>query len=518
MREKSHHQTLRGRDAVARDVKSLSALVGLSPVVQEIMTEWIAIRKFFAARTEKKMLLSYFKAVSEEERIFLTRLLERFEIQFKDDPELMDTTAPSTTEDIIYERAILRSIRLWGKSRGFSFLFPWQLFVEVRHNDDTPLLKAIIHNLTRFPRFRNLPAFIDLLSSSLGESRVKYSPLAVQYVTLLTDLHFGTAKHQFPTQQDLAGALGCTQEALSKIERGFTYLSVIEPRYLVNMGKLGFQAMRILHATPLPRNFQPFTLRTYPMDRETSLSVLYLPLGSILKKQLPEGKISPLHHYRISRTFEQLHPKPDQSWLHPVRLRGEYAEIVPPPRRGIWFDLTPDPGSAHRSMVDFRILDQIQLITSGTYAALADIVGMSEKHLRRRVDALLADDVIAPFYFIARIGLTANLLMTFEGDEADPEVEAFINNLLAFPYAEVFSGSAGGNAILKVPATWTNKVLLDILELRRAGLDVWGVISSPLLSRWGIPLAALALEDEFFGIQWKEETTEKVKAANVKLS
>lgn len=486
-------------EEVAEDIQALFQLPDLSAAVQSILRGWLSLRRYIAKRGGRKPL-SRFESITEEEFTYLQRLLAQFEKEFANNPEFSQAVVLASTKGATYDRTFFRSIRLYGASRGYSILYPWHLFVEVRHNDDTALLESVIHNLLRYSSLRNLPNFIDLFMESRISTPAKRSLLAINYLQALTNPFFATSKHQFPSQADLVQILGCSEKAIARIEKVSWYLNVVNPQYLVNMGKLGFQGFRVIHEESLPAALQPFTLRTYPLYRQEFASILYLPVTSDLMELLPQDKVYELDCYQISYNLEQLHVKPEGSWHQPMRLLAEEKKAIAPPPGGICFNLEPLTIPSPRPLIDFEIIDQVQLVASGYYKPLADSLEISEVYLVNRVQELLHDKIIAPFYFITRIGLTTSMLLAYEGTTA--ETVGFRNNLLAFPYVELFSGPEGGIAIVKLPPAWTGSFLKDVAYLRQKGFDMWAVLSSPVLSRWGIPLAQLARKEEFFGILW----------------
>ncbi|MHA2233481.1 MAG: hypothetical protein ACXAB4_13445, partial [Candidatus Hodarchaeales archaeon] len=91
----------------------------------------------------------------------------------------------------------------------------------------------------------------------------------------------------------------------------------------------------------------------------------------------------------------------------------------------------------------------------------------------------------------------------------DPEIEALENDLLSFPYTEMFSGPTGGNVILKMPTPWTLSFFDDVNCLQEQGLDLWAIPSYPKIARWGIPLADLVQNDEFFGTHWVADSAQE---------
>ena len=483
-----------------KQVRTLSKLPGLSDVVREILRGWIEISDFVASTTGINLSISTFQTVTDEEYTFLNRLANRSDAQFTNNPEYIQATAWSKSSS--YNRTVYRSVRLHGTIKGAALVYPWQIFAEVRHNDDSILLKRIIDNLTKFPTLRKLPVFIDFFVKTLSSSLVKRSNLVVRYLQALTDPYFGTTEHHFPSKWDLAKTINCSERSVLNFETVYSYLAAVQPRYLVNMGKLGFCGFRVIHQKSLSPIFEPFTLRCYPITPDRFLSILYLPPSSDLLDKLPGNEIAELTQYKIARNFEQLHAKPEQSWTVPVRLLGD-SKIVIPPRRGIWFSLLPENDSSPRPLIDFNLLDQIQLISPGVYATLADTIGISDAYLRERMKKLLQEQVIVPFYFITRIGLDANILAVFSGTET--EIKTITNDLLTFPYAEMFSGPNGGSVLLKIPAAWTPTFFEDVARLRKEGLDVWAVFAHPVISRWGIPLATIARKKEFFGFEWITE-------------
>lgn len=485
------------------EIQTLLQLPNFSITVQEILRGWLAIRNYLLQEKLYRLPLSNIRAIKSAEYQFLDRIVNRFEVAVAKDAEFQRAVA--STRESVQDRQTYHSIRLYGQSQGMSLLHPWLIYYEARHNDDVALLQTIINHLTKFPNLRRLPQFVDFFVTTLIRSPVKRSILSVQYLRALLDLHYATREHQFPTQVDLHKIVGCSERTVLNFETAYTQLSVVQPRYLVNMGRLGFHTVRVVHQESLPAFSEPFVLRTYPLDRTTFVSILYLPSSSDLLDHLP-GQIAELTTYRIARNLDQLNYKPEKSWPLPNRLLGDSARVRPP-RRGIWNDLIPNPNPPARTLTEFKMLDQIQLLSPGVYTVLADSLDVSEKLVRLHLCALLQDKVISPFYNIDRIGLESTLLVVYNG--AGPEIEALENDLLSFPYTEMFSGPTGGNIILKMPTPWTLPFFDDANCLQEQGLDLWATRSYPKIARWGIPLADLVQNDEFFGTHWVADSTQE---------
>ncbi|MFW9917047.1 MAG: hypothetical protein ACFFGZ_15685 [Candidatus Thorarchaeota archaeon] len=505
MTKKSNLERIELNDPLGTDLRTLFQLSDLSAPVQRILEGWLNIRRFIAKQGGSQSI-SKFQSVTEEEFTYLERLSNQFRTEFARNAEFQEAAAPQAMKGESYDRMFFRSVRLYGRLKGRSFLFPWTFFVEVRHNDDSPFLQAVIHNLARYSSHRQLLDFVDFCVACREQMMVNRTPLSVKYLQALTDPSFSTTLHHFPNQADFMRVLSCSEKAIRKIEKVFWYLGVSSPRYLVNMGQLGFQAFRVRHEEPLAPQLDPFTLRTYVLDRREWLSVVYLPITSDLLDLLPQPNLLELDRYQIIQNFEKLHHKADESWKTPLRLLEEDSEMIAPSIGELTFGLSPESVPKPRPQIDFALLDQIQLVASGYYASLADTLGISEAYLIERMKQLLEQKIISPFYVIRRIGLTDGLLVAFEGPPG--ETGRFMSNLLAFPYVELFSGPQGGNAIVKLPPTWTGIFLNDVMACRKRGLDVWAMVSSPTISRWGIPLAPLAHQDEFFGILWDSHEKE----------
>ncbi|MFQ5977887.1 MAG: hypothetical protein ACE5OZ_07160 [Candidatus Heimdallarchaeota archaeon] len=506
MLKNSQFEDKKNQIPLEKEIKSLCKLKDLSNIVKEILMGWVAIRKFLKDSRQPGKAFPSFHDITGEEITFLKGTRSHFETQAKNDLEFAQAVAPS--QSTTYDRVVYHSIRLYGTTKGHSLLFPWHIFIEVRLTDDSGLLQTLIDDLAKFSKFRALSNFVDLLIASRAKIQVRRTNLSVQYLQTLVDPHFGTSLYQFPKQLDFAKTLGCSREAIKQIDTVYSNLGVIQPHYLVNMSKLGFHCFRVVHQEPLPASFQPFTLRTYLLCRDSFLSIIWLPPTADLLHQLSSGKTSELTHYWIARNFDQLHAKPEKSWQAPNRLLGE-TKLIRPPQRGIWFTLTPNPNPGPRSLLDFSLMDQLQLAEPEIYEKLADTYGISEKFVRERLQVLLQEEVVAPFYFVIRIGLNANILVTFEGSERC--TEALRNDLLAFPYAEMFFGPEGGKAILKIPEAWIATLLEDVMRLRSEGLDIWAIYAAPIISRWGIPLAEIVQKDEFFGIWWVAEENSQAR-------
>ncbi|MFW9917843.1 MAG: hypothetical protein ACFFGZ_19760 [Candidatus Thorarchaeota archaeon] len=480
------------------EVNSLLRLPGFSNVVKEILKAWLRIRLFLMKKKRLNVAVSSFQTIKKDELNYLDQLANQMMALFENDSDFLQALDQSPSSS--YDRMMFRSIRLYGSALGYSLVYPWHIFMEVRHNNDLILLKKIIDNLSQFPSLRRLSAFVDFFLVSLERTAVKRTDYAVKYLQILIDPYFSTAKHLFPTKTDIARAINCSENTVSQFETVYSYLVAVQPRYLVNMGTLGFETIGIIHKASLRPLFDSFLLRMYPYSPNFYLSVFCLPPSSGLLEELPEGNVFHLTRYRIIRNFHQLHAKPEKSWRVANRLLGDGAAITPP-KRGIWFSLDPTPNPAPRYLIDFSIIDQVQLVTPGVYADLAASLGISEKHVRRQIEKLLQDEIMMPFYLIIRIGLNTNMLIVFRGSE--DETSPLINDLLRFPYIELFSGPEGGIAILKLPEGWVPTLLEDMMHLRNNGLDVWTTLSYPKIARWGIPLTPIARKDDFFGLQWK---------------
>jgi hypothetical protein len=481
------------------EIKALGQLPDLSPMVQAILKSWLTMHKYLARKTTHSgKRFPVFRVLNQEDIRLLQTLRQQLIEQFQDDPEFQEATAYTMGSD--FDRKVFQSIRLYGASKGHNILFPRTPFYEIRLGNPERLLEMIIEHLTKFSHYRTLSNFIDLLVVARARTPVRRTALAVRYFQALVDLGFVTALHQTITDTDLAKVLRCSEESAHQIHNVYKHLGAVNTQYMVNLSKLGFHCVRVVHQAPLPADFHPFTLRTYLLDRTTFLSILWLPSTSDLLSRLPAAQTMAITQYLIARNFSQLHRTPANSWPYPNRLLEETAPIMPP-QRGIWFTLTPNPDPPPRPLLDFSLLDQLQFSGPEVYAKLADSLEVSEKYVRKRLEALLQDGVIAPFYFATRIGLNVTLLVAFEGPAT--ETAALRQDLLAFPYCELFAGPQGGHALLKIPEFWTPTVLEDVLRLRRKGKEIWAVYSSPVISRWGIPLTTIVQKNDFFGIMAK---------------
>ncbi|MFX0114763.1 MAG: hypothetical protein ACFFB3_09455, partial [Candidatus Hodarchaeota archaeon] len=297
-----------------KESDSVFQLSDLSNVVKGILRGWLDIRHFLTKDSASKTRLSKFEPISEEERIYLNDLLKKFESKFQQELEFLEATKQQSPESFSYHRAVFQSVRLYGKRKGHNLVFPFNLFIECRYNDDDPLLQMIIRDLVRFPVLRQLPTFIDHFLVCRRKTRVTRSPLAVKYVQALVDLHYGSTQHGFPTQADVAEDIGCSERTIHNLQNTYSYLGVIAPRYLANMGKLGFKCVRITHKDPLGSELSPFTLRTALLDRNEFVSVLYLPPVFTKDDSVLLENFLELKTYQIARNFEQLHARPEKSW------------------------------------------------------------------------------------------------------------------------------------------------------------------------------------------------------------
>ena len=478
------------------EIRSLLHLPNFSLTVRKLLEGWVAIRRFLHREDRHNLTLSNFQPIQQNEYVFLDRLLESFEAEVAKDQEFQTASDPS--KGAVQDRSMYHSIRLQGEMKGNFLLYPWHIFSEIRHNDDIILLETLLDQLAKFPSLRCLPKFIDTFVASRGRISVKRSDLSVRFLQALTDPYYATSEHYFPTQADLQKVLNCSERAIFGFEKGYSDLTVIQARYLVNMGRLGFQGVRVVHQTPLDARIQPFVLRCHQMGPNTFVSILYLPPSSDLINYLPT-EIVELSQYCIARNFEQLHAKPEKSWQLPNRLLGD-SPRVRAPQRGIWFDLTPNPNPSPRPLTDFKILDRLQFQSPGAYSTLASLLGISEKHVRRRLKIFLEEGILAPFYFIWRIGLDSTVLVTFAGNVS--AIEKLKNDLLSFPYAEMLTSPTGGNITLLIPNAWMTTLFDDIRCLRENDVNVWVAPSYPVVSQWGIPLTDLVQNDAFFGPQW----------------
>ncbi len=495
----SKYSTLKSNKSINDSFNSLSSLSGLSQIVARILNDWLEIRRFID-KTGGRKTLSKFEAIDTIEIMYLEQLTKHFESDFENNKEFLKNISHQIKEGKIYDRNYYHSIRLFGAKSGASFLYPWNLFVEINYNDDTLLLFPILENLLRNKSYRSLGGFIDLFNEIKLDSSIKRSKLGVRYIQTLTHPIDSKTQHGFYNQKEFAGILNCSESALHRLDNVFRYLQVIGPRYITNMAKLGFQAVQVNHNDSLPEILDPFILRTYFTRHPRFSSILYIPIDSDVIQYVPKG-FQILNFYQLSRNFDQLYYKVEKSWLYPVRFLLDEDRVVIESRirKGLDYNLTSKFSSQIRPLIDFVIIDQIAI--SGYYQEIADALGTSESYLRDRFQILLSEGIITPFYDINRIGLNVIMFMSFEG--SFEEIQRIINNLYAFPYAELFWGKTKGFAIMKLPNKWLPTYLKDVLNLQKNGINIWTTISSPVKALWGIKLSKIVEKQEFFGIQWK---------------
>ncbi|MFQ5978061.1 MAG: hypothetical protein ACE5OZ_08030 [Candidatus Heimdallarchaeota archaeon] len=472
-------------ETLKKDVRALSQHPNMSPIVLEIMKDWIKIREFQFPRISK-FAFSNFRSIHPKEFDYIARLVNKFITQFENDPEFEQAFVAQTRN---FDRRAYRSVRLAGKKKGHMLVFPYMIFMEERLNSSSSrILSEIIHTLNKNPSYRNLPEFIDLVISCRTTQRIRLSALAVDYLKCLTDLRFATPVHGFPSQQDIVQRLGCTDRSVSKLQNFFTYLEVVTSRYLVNYARLGFAGFQLLHKKALPAAFRPFTLRTYLIGRNTYLSIVYLPPNSALVEDFPPGKVSELVKYSFSRNLEQLHHKKEDSFKFPVRFTQAAMMDRTPGEWGVTFDLAERKVASSYSLTDLKLLDQL-IVTVSSYHDLALSIGIAESYLIDRFTRLLHEKVITPFYSISRIGLTGKIVVIFEGTAS--EIRKITAGLLHFPHVELFLTQGDGAAALRVPPHWIPPLYEDIIALREE-LNIYGLLYHSILSRWGIPLAEQA--------------------------
>lgn len=472
-------------DILKKAVRALSQLPNMSPIVLEIMQDWIKIREYQFPRIGK-FALSSFKTIRPKEYDYMARLVNKFITQFEDDPEFEQALVAQSRS---FERKVYRSVRLAGKKKGHTLVFPYMIFMEERLNPSSGhILTNIIHTLNKNPSYRNLPEFIDLVISCRKGQGIRLSSLAVDYLKCLTDMRFATTAHGFPSQQDIMQRLGCMDRTASNLQNFFIYLEVITSRYLVNYARLGFTGFKLLHKKALPAAFSPFTLRTYLIERNTYLSMVYLPPNSALVEDFPPGKVSELVKYRLSRNLEALHHKKETSFKFPMRLTQAAMIDLPPGEWGVTFDLAERKAASSYSLTDLKLLDQL-IVTASSYHDLALAIGISESNLIDRFTRLLNEKIVTPFYFIDRIGLIGKIVVIFEGTAS--EIRKIMAGLLHFPHVELFLTQEGGVATLRIPPHWIPPLYADIIALQEE-FNIFGMLYHPILSRWGIPLTEQA--------------------------
>ncbi|MFQ5980208.1 MAG: hypothetical protein ACE5OZ_18905 [Candidatus Heimdallarchaeota archaeon] len=488
-------------ERLKKDVRALSQLPDISPIILEIMKDWIKIREYHFPRAGR-FAFSNFRTILPKEYDYMARFVSKLETHFQNDPEF-DQALVSQSRS--FDRKVFRSIRLAGKRKGHTLAIPYVIFMEERLNPSSGhILREIIYNLNRNPSYRKLPEFIDLLFTCRKAQRVRLSEISTDFLKSLTDLSFATTGHGFPSQQDIIHRLGCTDRTASNIQNFLMYLEVITSRYLVNYTRLGFTGFMIFHKTVLPTAFNPFTLRTYLIERNTYLSIIFLPPNSALVEEFPPGRLSELLRYNFSRNFEQLHYKEGISFKFPVRLSKSSIADITPGDWGINFDLTRRTAVSSYSITDLKLLDQL-IVTASSYQDLALSIESSESYLKERFVKLYNEKIMEPFYFIDRIGLTNKILVIFEGTST--ETRKIADALLNFPHVELFLTQEVGVAVLKVPSHWSATLYDDIISLREE-YDIYGMLYHPILSRWGIRLADQAQKTDFFGLEWEEDETQ----------
>ncbi len=482
-------------------VSTLFQLPNLSQPVQQILKTWLGIRGYVKNQGGRKTFSS-FTTISKQDFANLTHLADKFDRDNNSIPIFKQSSLPQSIRGDRYDREFFHSIRLYGASGGHSFLFPWNLFIEVRHNDDLPFLKKILMQLIRNPEFRNLPQFVDLFTETRAKYSVARTNLSVKYLQALARAIKTNSSNQLPSQRELVEHLQCSERAIERIENVYWYLGVVSPRYLTNLGKLGFQAIRVNHSVPLPPELEPFTLRTIHTRHPRYISILYIPIESNVFDFIPEDYFE-INQYHISRNLDQLTTKTSTSWKEPVRiLNNPDLEIIDLPSSGFFHDITPKENQGNFSQNDFWLIDQVNLVAGGYYSDIAKALGISVRSLRRKFQKLLQEKIFAPFVVISRIGLETWLMLSYEG--TTEEVKYISNTLQALPYAEMFIGDTCGTAVVKLPGTWVGSFLEDIKRLERKGWNIWAEINSPIIARWGIPLTKIAEQRDFFGLQWRE--------------
>jgi hypothetical protein len=431
--------------------------------------------------------------LTDEELMILDGHRYRFENKFSESPHLEKTEMDAQT---------FRSVRLFGSAKGFSLLFPWHLYVETRYGAAKQLLAQTVRNLAHFPSLRDLPPFVEYVARARLNYSVPLTRTAVRILRVLANPPDSDTLHGQPTYEALARAANCSERSVTNFMTLFFQRTVVSPRYLVDMGQLGFNCCQIEHAMDLPEKLQGFVLRSFPLYPERMLSVLYLPHDFPTDEVAGFGEITPLQSYRIHWNLGQLHWNSEERWREPVRLLGEYEGAIGMLRPAINFSFKSYSSPKRLTKTDFALLDQLQLIAPGTYDELALNLGVKRRNVAERIAFLVANKFAFPYYNLNRINLTSVIAVKWGANGSWNE--GLVNNLRTFPYAETFVGRQGGMAVLKVPPAWTSQILTDIMRLRNEEYDIWGLMAAPQIARWGLPLTELVDKyDQFFEWQWK---------------
>ncbi len=470
------------------NLQGVLRLPNLNQTVRYILEEWIAMIQQVSDRAPNQSPI-----LTDEEFIVLDGYRYRFENEFSDSLHLVKNEIDTQT---------FRSIRLFGSAKGFSLLFPWHLYLEARYGAAKQLLTQTVRNLAHFPSLRDLPAFIEFIARARLNHSVPLTRTAVRILCVLANPPQSDTSYGQLTYEAIARAAKCSERSVTNFMTLFYQRTVVSPRYLVDMSQLGFNCWQIEHTMNLPDELQGFVLRSFPLCPERMLSILYLPQAFPIDDVAEFGEIAALQNYRINWNLGQLHWHSEERWREPVRLLGEYEGVMGMPRPAINFLFQSDSFPKRLTKSDFALLDQLQLISSGTYDELSLNLGLKRSYVAERIAFLVANEIAFPYYNLNRFGLTSIIAVKWGANGRWNE--GLVDNLLAFPYAETFAGRQGGMAVLKVPPAWTSQILTDIMRLLNEGYDVWGVISAPQIARWGLPLAELVDRyDQFFEWQWK---------------
>lgn len=475
-------------------IESIGSLQGvlrlpnLNRTVRYLLEEWIAM-----IQQVSNPAPNHPPILTDEELMILDGYRYRFENDFSDSQHLEKN-----------ERDVqrFRSIRLFGSAKGFSLLFPWTLYIEARYGAAVQLFAQTVRNLAHFPSLRDLPQFIEFVARACYSHSVPLTRTAVRILRVLTNPPQSDTLYGRPTYEALAQAANCSERSVTNFMTLFLQRTVVSPRYLIDMGQLGFNCWQIEHTSDLPDELQGFVLRNFPLCPERMLSVLYLPNVFPIDEIAEFGEITALENYRINWNLGQLHWHSEERWREPVRLLGEYEGVIGMPRPAINFSFKGNSFPKRLTKTDFALLDQLQLIAPGTYDELALNLGLKKGYVAERVAFLVAKKLAFPYYNLNRINLTSVIAVKWGANGRWNE--GLVDNLLAFPYAETFVGHQGGMAVLKVPPAWTSQILTDIMRLRNEGYDIWGLMAAPRIARWGLLLAELADKyDQFFEWQWR---------------
>ncbi|MFX0114982.1 MAG: hypothetical protein ACFFB3_10585 [Candidatus Hodarchaeota archaeon] len=462
-------------------------LPNLSPIVQQVLEDWMAMIQLIRNPVPNQSPI-----LANEELKILDRFRSQLEMKFPDSPEI---------EKIERDLQAFRSVRLFGITKGFSLLFPWTFYIEARYGAAVQILAITARNMAHFPSLRNLPQFVDFVARTCYDFPVPLTHTAVKLLRALTNPPQSGTNHGFPTYGDFAQAANCSERSVTNFMTIFLQRTVASPRYLINMGQLGFKCWQIEHNNDLPEGFHSYIMRCYPLFPKNWLSVLYLPEDYPLNILKQVGDMTLIQNHQINWNLAQLTKDSELSWREPVRLLGEYSGVIPSPQKGINFFFTEKSPFLHLNKDDFRILDQLQL-TAASYDEIATNLNLKRRFVAEHIDLLVKQNVLVPYYNLSRIGLTSSLLLKW-GDN-DSWNEGLMDNLRAFPYSELFVNPKGGNAVLKIPSSWTSQILRDVMNLRNEEYDIWAVLCIPRIARWGLSLTEIAEEfDHFFGWKWR---------------